>query len=300
MLRCAAITRVAFFTAGKTGAGHFARGVAIARGLARNGVKASFRMFGPELPFAIPPRDDHEAIPIERAELSDPARAKESALARALVAWEPDVLLVDQYWAPLRFVLPIARCEAWLISHWIPDFWFTGPDAMVRWDATQYARMIAIEPYALHNGLERIDPIVIANPEELRPRHALREQFGVPDGAPLHVVAQAGRPGECDALVEATRARDPRAVVLSFSLFDQRALFPICEWLAGADRIACGAGYNAFWEAHWLGYWPRTDFTAFARAPTLSDQAWRMANVPLGTIPKSNGADALARAIASR
>ncbi len=72
--------------------------------------------------------------------------------------------------------------------------------------------------------------------------------------------------------------------------------FPAAEWLGGADRIVAGAGYNAFWEAHWLGYAERTEWIPFRR--TIDDQALRV-ELSRGMTPRENGADTLARWIAA-
>jgi hypothetical protein len=287
---------VAYFTAGRTGAGHVVRGIAIRRALARAGARVEFRMFGPEVPFAIG-QSDYAAVPIERGELRDPSTARDGALARALRAWKPDLLLVDGHWAPLRFVLPIAGCEAWLIARMVPPNWFTGPEPAVQWEASQYARAIAIEPFAAAALTERIDPVVVANPDEKRPAGALRARLGVARDQRLHVVSQAGRAGECAALVAEVRARDPSAVTVGLDLFDPAPLFPACEWLDDADALTLGAGYNAWWEAWWLGYAAKATFAPQARVG--DDQAWRAAHAPRAA-PRANGADTLAAWIAAR
>ena len=88
------------------------------------------------------------------------------------------------------------------------------------------------------------------------------------------------------------RAVQRNCIVMSFDATDPAALFPLAEWLSGADAICTGAGYNSFWEARWLGYYNRTRFTAFGRH--IDDQEWRLTECADYT-PKENGADQLAR-----
>jgi hypothetical protein len=286
--------RVAYFTAGTIGAGHHVRGLAIGRGLARilPKEKLDYRTFGPTLPYPVGPTLVHRAVPVAREELMDPKRAPESELANAIREFGPDVLLVDMFWAPLAFVLPSLPCEAWLLLRKCPELWFGGPSPEMRFEPSRFARLLAIEPH-LGGGpwREKIEPIVVANPDECRPRDALRKHFGVPDGARLEVVMHAGRPGE--------RARLHRGVdgERVLDLFDDAALFPAAEWLGGADRIASGAGYNSYWEARWLGYADRTTFLPFPRP--IDDQAWRVRACE-GHTMQDNGADVLARAILGR
>jgi hypothetical protein len=297
--------RVAYFTAGTVGAGHLVRGVAIGRGLARAGFAGEYRLFGPGLPFpAALARTDYEAVEIEtdRA-LRDRHLAQGSALARRLAAFAPDLLLVDMFWAPLYWVLPALQraggCAAWLLVRTCPPHWLAGPPGMP-FTPGPYERILAIEP-GVETGLdlsrlgrarldETIDPIVVANPGEHRPAGALRERLGLAAGDELVAIVHAGARGELPALHEAAAAASPAVL----NLFDPAAPFPAAEWLGGADRVVCGGGYNAFWEARWLGYAERTTFVPFRR--TIDDQARRL-TACRDIVPRANGADELARRI---
>jgi hypothetical protein len=235
-------------------------------------------MVGPALPFRIARRSSYRAVPLDPVELSDPRRGGQSELARVLRELSPELLIVDLFWAPLRRLLPIAGCEAWLLVRRVPPVWFKGPP-ILPYERSLFARVLGIEPGAADGYVdETIDPIVLANPDECRPREALRDALGVAANERLVVVHQAGNAGEAAAL--AASADD--------------AFFPLCEWLGGADTIVSGAGYNAFWEARRLGYAARSTFVPFTRA--LDDQAWRVRECS-SQVPAENGADVLARRI---
>ena len=294
--------QIAYFTAGTTGAGHLARGLAIERALARAGSTATFTMIGPPTTLRLADRASYRAVAVDPAELADPARAEASDLARALRALSPDVLLVDLFWAPLRNLLPIAGCEAWLLVRRTPPAWFVGPPGFP-FERARFARVLGIEP-----GLdaaqidETIAPIVTANPDELRAKGALRAKLEVPAGLPIHVIHQAGEPDEWRQLLDVRPERPvhvfaPGAVwghtpPQCVHLHDGGALFPLAAWLGDAAAIASGAGYNAFWEARWLGHSRRTTFVPFIRK--IDDQAWRLRTCS-SHVPRENGADVLAR-----
>lgn len=282
--------RVAYFTAGTVGAGHLVRGHALGRALRRGGFSGEYRTFGPATPYPAAQDAEHRTLAIREPELRDPARAGTSEVATALRAFRPDVLLVDLFWAPLRHVLPLEGCECWLLVRTCPRAWFTGPPD-TRFEPRQYKRVIAIEPFRHAAIRESTDPVVVANPGECRPPGALRARLGVPPGTSLVVAMHAGMPGELDALAA------PDATVVRLDLFDEHALFPAAEWLGDADQVIAGAGYNAFWEARWLGYAPRTRFTPFVR--TIDDQAWRLNNCAAYPM-RTNGADTLAAALLGR
>lgn len=277
--------KIAYFTAGSVGAGHVVRGLALERALQRRGFQGEYRMFGPPTEFA---RGPYTQVPIDHRELIDPARAGATQLAAGLRAFSPDLLVVDLFWAPLRHLLPLAGCEAWLLLRKVPPIWFTGP-AGARFDPRQYARIVAIEPLVHEAIRERIDPVVICNPDECEPPGALRARLAVPAGQPVLVSMHAGLEGELAQLGAGSGAR-------AFDLRAEGALFPLARWLGGADGIRAGAGYNTFWESRWLGYFDRMHFTPFARR--IDDQAWRVrecAAVPV----RENGADTLASWIRS-
>jgi hypothetical protein len=278
--------RIAYFTAGTVGAGHLVRGVAIGRALARRGFTGEYRAFGPPRPYPAAARAGYEPLAIAEDELRDPSRAPESEVAAALAAFRPDLLLVDMFWAPLRHILPLPGCECWLLVRVCPRAWLTGTRETV-FAPRQFRRTIAIEPFRHAALREMVDPVVVSNAEECRPPEALRQRLGAPPDRPLVVVMHAGVAGE-RAQIEA--AADGEHVV-GFDLFDEDALFPLAEWLPGADRVLCGGGYNAFWEARWLGYADRTRFTAFPRK--IDDQAWRLATCRSYPM-RANGADTLA------
>jgi hypothetical protein len=277
--------RIAYVTGGTVGAGHLVRGVAIGRALARAGVDATYRMFGPPLPFPMATRLDYEAFPLDAAAMRDPARARASVLGAALAAFAPELLIVDLYWGLVHHLLPMPGCETWLLVRSVPRGWFGGPPD-TRWDARRFQRIVGIEPMSNAVLRDRVDPVVVCNPDELRPPGALRARLAVPDGTSLVVVTHAGTAGEIETL-----ARGAGEAVVRCDLFDDAALFPLAEWLGDADRIVAGAGYNSFWEAQWLGWAARTTFTPFARV--IDDQRWRIATCGAYRL-QANGADTLA------
>jgi hypothetical protein len=166
----------------------------------------------------------------------------------------------------------------------VPPVWFTGPRG-VPYEPGHFSRVIAIEPFQHPAIGDTIDPVVICNRDESRPAQALRARLGTAPDEPLVVVTHAGARGEVQTLANGAE----KAVRLD--LFDPAALFPLAEWLSGADQVISAGGYNAYWEARWLGYASRTRFMALRRA--IDDQAWRV-RAGDGYAMRANGADVLA------
>jgi UDP:flavonoid glycosyltransferase YjiC (YdhE family) len=295
--------RIAYVTAGTIGAGHLVRAVAISRALSRAGFRGELVVVGPPAPhvFGL----DHRAVRMVPRELGDAARAERSELHRVLSELQPDLVLVDLFWAPLVHVLPALRAPAWLLVRRVPQVWFEGPPGLP-FSRARYERVIAIEPGVVAPADECIEPVIAVNPDELLGREALRERLDVRPDEKLVVVAHAGAPGECSVIATGEVARDPSAKIHVFAfdrphipgaeVHDGADVFPLASWLAGADAIVTGAGYNTFWEAQWLGHSARTRFVAFERP--IDDQAWRLSTCRTH-VPRDNGADVLARRIVS-
>ena len=279
--------KIAYFTAGTVGAGDLIPSLSIERGLRRAGFAGEYRAFGPPYPFSFARDANYEPIPVRMEQLGSSDAADASRLAERLRDYGPDLLLVCMFWAPLRYILPLANCEHWLLIRRCPEIWFEGSE-LSPFDAGQYKRIIAIEPLEHDLFTDEIDPIVICNRDECQPPDALRKLLSIEQSRRLVAVAHAGEPGEIDEILV---DEEPDDQVVYCSLFDDLAPFPLAEWLPGADAIYTGAGYNSFWEARTLGYFDRTHFTPFPRH--IDDQAWRV-RACSAVSPQANGADQLA------
>src|SRR5262249_43977498 len=151
----------------------FTRGVAVGRALERAGFRGRYRMFGPRHPFTAAARDDWDAIVVRDSELVTREKALATDLAQRILAFEADILIVDMFWAPLRWILPISGCEAWLLLRSFPPGWLVGPPSFP-FEASLFSRIVAIEPVRADVVTHTIDPVVVANPDEREPRGALR------------------------------------------------------------------------------------------------------------------------------
>ena len=284
-------SRVAFVTAGDVGGGHVARGLAIARALERAGAAIDLRVFSRRMPFPSVEADARFSfVDLDAGELADPLRARNSALARALAAYAPDLVIVDFFWAALAHV-PLGGAEAWLLLRWHPTGWLGG--AGRRLDRSAYRRVIAIEPIAA--GDDRVEPIVSANPEELVAADAARERLGFGAGERGVLLAHTGAPGERERLGALASEVGAGGRIVQVGLFDEGAPFPLAPWLAGADVIVGGGGYNLFWETRWLGLASRAHLVPFARG--VDDQHARL-RACADHAMRANGADQLAASIA--
>lgn len=293
--------KLAYFTGGTAGAGHLVRGIAIGRALERCGYPGEMRMFIPEEPMA-GLRSALEAFspnvcPVDPEEVLDPLRGPGSHLAEALVDYNPDLLIVDLFWAPLLYIRPLLDCEAWLIVRSCPPVWLRG-SATAPFDTSQYERVIGIEPLEQEKIREFIEPIVVCNPDEAKTRTELCEKWGVDEASHIVAISHAGLFGEIDML-QADRAanserKDEETFVMQSDLHSETAVFPLAAWLPAADQVYCFAGYNSYWESRWMGYAHKTRLRIIGRK--IDDPLSRV-NAGRSYKMRENGADVLARLI---
>jgi hypothetical protein len=282
--------KVAFFTSSMGGAGHIARALTVRNGLLRQGFRGELRYFGPPIPYASAQHlEGYTVAALSDAELRSPRLAQASALAEALRGYDPDVIVVDMFWLPLRHILPTLRAEAWLLVHSVPPNWLSGP-LLAPFERGQYKRILGMEPLRYYPREERLEPFVICNPDECHPPEALKRRLGLAPEEHLTLIVQTGFAGEVEALVE--RHTRPGTTVVALSMRRDEAIFPVAPWLLGVDRLVGGGGYHFFWETVWLGLQPRTSYQPFARS--IDHQEWRVQHQQHYKMT-DNGADQLAR-----
>lgn len=272
------------------GGGHLSRFLAITRAAERAAFPVDWALFTGTAGIDPRVRDAVPSLTHEPASLDARAHARgDEAFRNALHRSAPDLVLVDLVWMPVQPLLRELALPGWLLLRWVPPAWLVGPRARP-FQRCVWDRVWTIEPFRDSTPelpLEAIGPFVTTNPDELRPAADLRERLGVAPDERLILVPQTGAAGESEVLAAAVE-RGQRDRVVRLHAGDAHGLVPLAPWLAGADRIVAGAGYNLTWEVRWLGLEERTRLVPFPR--NNDDQAWRAA---CAWRPTRNGADEL-------
>jgi hypothetical protein len=293
--------KLAYFTGGTAGAGHLVRGLAIGQALGRAGYSGDMRMFIPTEPMAglqtaLAPYSSI-VCPVDPEEVLDRERAPRSKLAAALVDYAPDLLIVDMFWAPLIHIVPLLNTESWLLVRSCPDHWLRGTET-TRFDASQYRRVIGIDPLTQEENSEHIDPIVICNPDEAKTREELDKRWGIESGRRVVAITHAGLHDEISSLRsdydDSVGADEDDAFIIESDLHKQNAVFPLAIWLPVVDQIHSFGGYNSYWESRWMNYAHKTVVRVTTRAiddPLARLEAGRSYRM------RENGANVIARSI---
>jgi hypothetical protein len=278
------VIRVAYVTGGTVGAGHVVRGLALQNALSRAGFRGAYAMFGPPLAYSLLSTPAYRETPMCAQDFKSAPKAESAPLTSRLLEFRPDLLIVDLFWGIGRHLLPLLRCESWLLVRSCPPSWLRGHGSAIFYPQL-YSAIIRIEPCYCPVAHLSVDPVIIVNPNECKPTGALRSRLGSSNPR-LSIVLHTGSPDEHATL---NRVAPDEAVRLE--LDRDSGIFPAAQWLCDASEVYCSGGYNAFWESRWLGYSDRTRFVPFPRR--IDNQAWRVEfcrNTPVRT----NGADTIA------
>jgi hypothetical protein len=276
------MTRIAFITTTMQGAGHLARAYAIFKGIERLGGDYEFTVIAPESPYPtkhIPWK--YVPVAFERSELQTAVNAEQSGVAQALRQVQPDLVVVDMFWLPLfhlRSLPEFSKNHWWLLLRNVPRTWLHG-SLMIRWDRSQYQRVIGIEPLVDVATTHQISPVV--GNERVDPLPAPMKDC---------LIAHVGMGTEFEEL--RARYAGSSASVEAHTLSALGGTFPISQHYSDYARIIGGGGYNFVWETVWAGLRDRTEYTAFRRP--IDDQQRRI-EVARSFVMKKNGADELAR-----
>lgn len=296
--------RVLYRSGGATGSGNLTAGLALGTALARAGLlgpgRVDFRLSCP--PSAFSALAARLGFRLDEAPPPDPSEApEESSLARSIRAFDPDVLVVGQFWTEFDALLGGLRCRKVLLLRATDPRFFHfrvalpgGGEREYRLESAAWDLVASTEPHADPPfPTERLEPLVLRNPEEVMTGAAARADLGLEPAEKAFFFGFNGKEGEGAAAWKSySYLQDEgwRAV-----RSDNRAggLFPAMDWYRAFDLVVCGAGYSAFWETRALGI----DAVCVPFPRVFEDQAARVA-LCSDYDPRANGADDLVRLIA--
>ncbi len=115
---------------------------------------------------------ENERIPIETEGDFSPANYRGSVLYRTLKRLKPDILIVNHQWFMIQGFIRELPGKKIYLSDQAHDrhFRIPLPSGELVFDPGHYERVIAIEPFESAVPMERINPVILANRDEILPR----------------------------------------------------------------------------------------------------------------------------------
>ncbi len=267
--------KIAFFTTGHIGRGHLTRAHAIYAGLERTGIDFEWAVF------RVDPRKPYAGVGLFRSRFQ---------------AFRPDLVLVDIDLPLYAKLVGDTKAAVWLLMRLMPD---ETLKTMHRLYGNLPEKVFTIEPGFDWPGLTwKINPIVAYNPSDMKSRADAREFLEITnDDVPLTIRIHSD-----ESEMGVLPTFPPRSNRVIQRRLDWHDMPAACTLLNAADFIISAAGYNRFWETHWLGLTEKTHFTPLCGARWYDDQGDRMRwhdAIP-GYKMDRNGADQLALIIANQ
>jgi hypothetical protein len=288
--------RVVFYTSSITGAGRLVTGMSIGNALQRKGVSCTYTIVHSSDLGHLAENFNTAWVPVETGKDLAPGAWRKSVLYKTLAKLKPDVLLVHHTWFMVHhFIRELPGIKLYL-SDQVYDSHFRVPldSGELVFDPGQYARVIAIEPFDSAVPMERVNPLVLRNRDEILPRDRALKRLGLDGTKPVALYSLSGRPEYFDRLREkyAYLGQEGYEVVYT-GTWKRGGIFPAVDYFNAVDLLVCGAGYNQVWEANYFG--KKALFEVLD--VNFSDQRLRIRTAETLRF-EENGADQLADSIA--
>ncbi len=236
-----------------TGSGHMVQGLSIANALRRRGVECEYIVVhgcgfsGLAEKLGV----EHIKIRTEDEEKLSRENYSSSELYQTFISLKPDILLVDLFWFMIHYFIDELPCKKIFLCRQVADSTFSIPleSGTITFNPQSYDRVLALEPFASSIEMERINPIVIRNRDEIYPRDRALDLLGLKKKGKKCLFAFNGRPEEFEIVKKQYSYLEDVGYTMVYSTNYEGGLFPAVDYFNAFDLIICGAGYNAFWEA---------------------------------------------------
>jgi hypothetical protein len=289
--------RIVYYTVGASGSGNLVLGLSIANALRRHGGEDTFTILSSSprfLQLADQMGVHHREIPFEDETQLSRTASRSSALYNTIVSLDPDVLIVTLHWFMLSTFIQELPCKKVFLCRQAEDRFFSMTVAGENraFQPQDYDLALAIEPFPTHQPLQRINPIVLRNRDEILPRRNALTTLGLKEEGNHCLFAFNGGPGEFERVKKTYSYLEDEGYEMVYSTNYRGGLFPAVDYFNAFEMIICGAGYNAFWEAVYF----QKDAVFVPGPRRFENQVWRVEECQEYAFAR-NGADDLVELI---
>lgn len=242
--------KILYYTSGVTGSGRIVSGIAIANALKRRNIECEYVILSSSNFAFLAGEIRHIEIPIEDEHALSATHCRDSMLYKTITGINPDVLLVDLQWFTLHHFIDELPCKKIFLSRQVHDRFFAIPlpNEKLVFRPESYNRVLATEPFASAIPMERINPIVIRNRDEILPGDAARTRLNLDGNRQTCLFSFNGHPGDFERVRKSYSYLGDIYNMIYTTNYKDGGLFPVVDYFNAFDFIVCGAGYNQFWE----------------------------------------------------
>jgi len=205
-------------------------------------------------------------------------RDRETMLYQYLKHLDPEVIIVDHIWLPLRPILQDFQAKKIIFFRYMPPEWFQTPpidDEILCFEPKEYDLAFTMDPGFTVPGCTPVNPVVNILPESNHSRDVIRSVLQVPDDKKLALIAHNGMEGEIENILEEADINQDEYCLRTLNSFDHEVsqqIFPLAHYMSGVDLAIGGCGYNFFYETKALGI-----KTLYFPQPRMgNEQHWRL------------------------
>ncbi len=182
---------------------------------------------------------------------ADQHQGPASALFNTLMDLKPDILIVDRLWFSLYHFISDLPCRKIFLTIQVRDDFFriALPGGTLSFRGDHYNRVLAIEPFESSVPMERINPIILRNRNEIYSREEALQKLGFPREKNIALIALNFK-GDYYSKLKTKYAylEDVGYDVIYTTNLEGGGIFPVVDYFNAIDLVICGAGYNQFWE----------------------------------------------------
>ncbi len=239
--------KIVYYTSGTTGWGRVVIGMSIGNALKRKGIACEYTIVSHSGPSNIFGDIKHIELLLEEKNELSKDHYHNSLLFKTLSGVNPDILLVDHQWFMLFNFINDMHAKKIFLCHQVTDDLFDlGTD--LKFDAHQYDRMIAIEPFKSKIDMDLINPVIFRNRDEILTRENALKKLNLDGRREACLFSFNPNTGSFDHLVKKySYLEDVYDMVYAHKHSD--SLFPEVDYFNAFDFMVCSGGYNQFWEA---------------------------------------------------
>ena len=252
---------IVYYTSGTTGSGRIIRGISIDNALKRKGIVSEYTILS-SCPFGFLADKfniKHIEIPVEQENLLMGVSYKQSQLFTTLKELDPDILIVDLQWFTLtKFIDQFSFKKIFLFTQINTvekvNLYFNIPlpTEVLHFDSSQYDLLIEAEPTNISITMDKINPLIMRNKEEILTRGNASCSLGINPADKNCLFAINGNPGDYENIVKTYSYLEDEGYHMVYSTNYKGGIFPAVDYFNAFDLIITGGGYNSFWEAQYF------------------------------------------------
>jgi hypothetical protein len=244
---------IVYYTSSVTGFGRIIYGISLENAFRRKGIDANFTIISYPVKFQLGRKINHIMVPYEpETELSKETYHR-SAIYKTVKKLKPDLLLVNHLWFTIYDFIDELDCKKLYLSDSAEENFFniTSRGRTIKFTDINFDRTIAIEPFKHEVPMEKVNPLLQRNRDEILSREKALDFLNRDGSGKLALYGLDGHPYETEEMREKYRYLEGYEIIYPTNYGPD--IYPVADYFNALDFLICGGGYTQVWEAVYFG-----------------------------------------------